>query len=756
MYENLISAINSRLPDNTAGRITPQDMRSNFADLINTLGLNSGFLGYAPLSNPTPTPDGKAWYITDPSLSAQSAKTYTNYGNTFTVRVGMQYIVWWNGTAWNWTIVERDFQNANYGSIGIAQRGGTRIDIPTSPYTPTPATPRIVSLLSDASDTSRVVRMLVDNVETTPSDYVEFADDDAHTVALYLDASYGASTPACFGGVDAQRIALPSGVTAYDQPVGTTATEVVLPQTVTRIDAAAITATSAQRITLTGAPPTLDASTDWSYIQTLTIPSQYSMLYGGNPDWQAAVAAVKAAGGSVVTSDSTAYNPDTYIPTDLVGTPGGIAQLDTNGLVPSSQLPTDLLHDPRFQWRTPTSAEWAYIFNTRPASTVSGTANARYVKCRIQHNDTWFWGVLIFPDAFVLPSGIDSIANINQSNSQYNAVSFSNSLYTALLDAGCIFLPTGGLRLGTTVSNYGTYGYYWLSDLNNSALPMRMYFRAGALSFGASNYYQYGMSVRCIATAPDGAFSTSASSKCNIAPGNLQYHCKDNRWRFAPNQNDTVGEDNAYMSPDYDGWIDLFGYGASGWYSGAAAYQPYSTSTTESDYISHDLKDAYARADWGMYASRGDANDVEAMSVTVTESNGTYTVTNPTHTPAQVAALIQSGKTVIANVINSDGTRSQMLGTADSGGVLFSVTLVSPLGGYVGIILYGDISNGTWAYMTDSTLNTVEDKTETHFVTDSQYNDLKNNSDLVRGDFYVIDNNKVAVALTTSSELFLT
>ncbi|MBP5725116.1 MAG: hypothetical protein J6X18_16275, partial [Bacteroidales bacterium] len=101
-------------------------------------------------------------------------------------------------------------------------------------------------------------------------------------------------------------------------------------------------------------------------------------------------------------------------------------------------------------------------------------------------------------------------------------------------------------------------------------------------------------------------FSVSDSTKVYFSQGNLQYQASTGTWRFAEHQYDMIGSDNSNISSSYSGWIDLFGWGTSGWNSGANAYQPYSTSTSYSDYYpggsySNDLTGSYANADWGVY-----------------------------------------------------------------------------------------------------------------------------------------------------------
>lgn len=137
----------------------------------------------------------------------------------------------------------------------------------------------------------------------------------------------------------------------------------------------------------------------------------------------------------------------------------------------------------------------------------------------------------------------------------------------------------------------------------------------------------------------NGEFSIGSDKKIRFSQGNLQYNaalgshqCADGStkqgcWRFAEHQWDYVGDEingtvyvndvkcnNELISSSYDGWIDLFGWGTSGWNSGANAYQPYSTSTNYLDYypgsyVNNNLAGVYENADWGVYNEISAATD---------------------------------------------------------------------------------------------------------------------------------------------------
>lgn len=148
-------------------------------------------------------------------------------------------------------------------------------------------------------------------------------------------------------------------------------------------------------------------------------------------------------------------------------------------------------------WRTLTEDEWTYLFNTRSASTVNGTANARYAKAYLFGTTH---GVIIFPDVYTHPAGVAAPTGINATSS----TSWYSNRYTAtdwakMEAAGCVFLPAAGWRDATTIRRVNEYVRYWTSSTYNSAGYAR---NVGITdtSMNPADYNQknYGYSVRLV------------------------------------------------------------------------------------------------------------------------------------------------------------------------------------------------------------------------------------------------------------------
>ena len=95
-----------------------------------------------------------------------------------------------------------------------------------------------------------------------------------------------------------------------------------------------------------------------------------------------------------------------------------------------------------------------------------------------------------------------------------------------------------------------------------------------------------------------GAFTVNKNGdKIQFSKGNLQYQASTNTWRFAENQWDIIGEGNENISSTYDGWIDLFGWGTSGYNK----HYPYMTTTDATAYGEKRVSIIGTNYDWGIY-----------------------------------------------------------------------------------------------------------------------------------------------------------
>ena len=150
----------------------------------------------------------------------------------------------------------------------------------------------------------------------------------------------------------------------------------------------------------------------------------------------------------------------------------------------------------------------------------------------------------------------------------------------------------------------------------------------GVISFTTSHEWANGMLP--------GEFSVSETKRVKFSQGNLQYQASTNTFRFAYNQNDCIGEDNSHISSSYNGWIDLFGWGTSGWNNGNVFYQPYSADNVNGSWYgpvgTYSLVDEYANSDWGVYNSISNGGHSAGMWRTLTQGEMYYLLFNRTTT----------------------------------------------------------------------------------------------------------------------------
>lgn len=131
-------------------------------------------------------------------------------------------------------------------------------------------------------------------------------------------------------------------------------------------------------------------------------------------------------------------------------------------------------------------------------------------------------------------------------------------------------------------------------------------------------------------------FSVSDSTKVYFSQGNLQYQASTNTWRFAEHQWDYVGNDNENISEKYAGWIDLFGWGTSG-YNGK---NPYMTSKKDTDYGDGENDIAGTNYDWGVYNKISNGGNQTGLWRTLTYDEWSYLISGR----AQANRLMRQGR----------------------------------------------------------------------------------------------------------------
>ena len=123
--------------------------------------------------------------------------------------------------------------------------------------------------------------------------------------------------------------------------------------------------------------------------------------------------------------------------------------------------------------------------------------------------------------------------------------------------------------------------------------------------------------------ALNGLFSINPTKQVWFSKGNLQYQSSSSTWRFATKQYDCIRESNVSIFQHTDGWIDLFGWGTSGYDHGAICFQPCDYNQTSSYYYAYgdhanNLYDKTGQADWG-YNAISNGGNMEKQWRTLTE-----------------------------------------------------------------------------------------------------------------------------------------
>ncbi len=149
-------------------------------------------------------------------------------------------------------------------------------------------------------------------------------------------------------------------------------------------------------------------------------------------------------------------------------------------------------------YRTLTSDEWKYLFNTRTnASEKKGIARINLNNDGSQYAN----GIILLPDWWTLPAGVTFKSGLAGSYADYQT--FTLAEWQQLEAAGAVFLPAAGYRSGSNVDAVQVYGFYSsATTYDNSYFPNFAYFlrftsnQVLAATGGTGRYY--GQAVRLV------------------------------------------------------------------------------------------------------------------------------------------------------------------------------------------------------------------------------------------------------------------
>ena len=136
--------------------------------------------------------------------------------------------------------------------------------------------------------------------------------------------------------------------------------------------------------------------------------------------------------------------------------------------------------------------------------------------------------------------------------------------------------------------------------------------------------------------AINGLFSVSADIQVYFSQGNLQYNASSNTWQFAASQYEIIGSDNSNVSQTYSGWIDLFGWGTSGWDCGNTYYHPWDSFNPSGNLYGppgqYNLTGSYINSDWGYYNAISNGGNQTHQWRTLTNEEWEYVFNTRTTT----------------------------------------------------------------------------------------------------------------------------
>lgn len=250
-----------------------------------------------------------------------------------------------------------------------------------------------------------------------------------------------------------------------------------------------------------------------------------------------------------------------------------------------------------------------------------------------------------------------------------------------------ILLPQPALEAGAMESAYSEDFTYTGTRGAVPAIVENGYLTVGIPVFVATEVNQGGVFPGAI----NGKFTINADGdQVYFSQGNLQYQASTGTWRFAENQYDYVGNANSNISSTYDGWIDLFGWGTSGWNNGNTYYQPwdyqnngnssqgYGYGPTDGTCYEYNLTDTYANADWGVYNAISNGGNVPNQWRALTNNEWYYVInTRSPLSGIRFAKAVVNGVNGIVILPDNWNPAIYELNNANESGAAFIVNVIT-------------------------------------------------------------------------------
>ncbi len=143
-------------------------------------------------------------------------------------------------------------------------------------------------------------------------------------------------------------------------------------------------------------------------------------------------------------------------------------------------------------WRTLSYSEWYYLmFERDNAANLKGIAQVNGVN-----------GLILLPDNWESTDSISFKSGVNDYPHPSGYSDFqklSSAEWDKIEDSGAVFLPAGGYRDGTDVSQVQNIGHYWAADWQSFQNAMVLNFKSNRINCAATHCSD-GESVRLVST----------------------------------------------------------------------------------------------------------------------------------------------------------------------------------------------------------------------------------------------------------------